>query len=216
MWGSKPMTFSQRFRSMRTTEKLKLTLAAMLLVTGACKNIDAPDQNSSTLQELTGSPTRAVVVSATQGLFGGLRAAGPCTGNCAYLGREGMNLDPSNPQNVSTLYFNGGDFSQWTSTYANNRQADIVLEAIGKLSSDPVTGMTDGQKAGVRGLVYTAKALGLLYVILTTDQTGAVLDVPADPYAPNPPVASRDAVYARIIAQLDSGLTNLNTAGAAF
>jgi hypothetical protein len=201
---------------MRTTERLKLVLAGAVLVAGACKNIDAPDQNASTLQELTGTPTRAVVVSATQGLFGGLRAQGPCTGNCAYLGREGMNLDPSNPQNVSTLYFNGGDFSQWTSTYANNRQADIVLEAIGKLSSDPVTGMTDGQKSGVRGIVYTAKALGLLYVILTTDQTGAVLDVPADPNAPVPSIASRDAVYTRILAQLDSGLTNLNAAGAAF
>ena len=201
---------------MRMTEGLKLVLAGAVLVAGACKNIDAPDQNASTLQELTGTPTRAVVVSATQGLFGGLRAAGPCTGNCAYLGREGMNLDPSNPQNVSTLFINGGDFSQWTSTYANNRQADIVLEAIGKLSSDPVTGMTDGQKAGVRGLVYTVKALGLLYVILTTDQTGAVLDVPADPTAPVPPIATRDAIYGRIIAQLDSGFTELSTAGAAF
>jgi starch-binding outer membrane protein, SusD/RagB family len=201
---------------MRMTEGLKLVLAGAVLVSGACKNIDAPDQNASTLQELTGTPTRAVVISSLQGLFGGLRAAGPCTGNCAYLGREGMNLDPSNPQNVNVTYFNGGDFSQWTSTYQNNRQADIVLEAIGKLSSDGVTGMTDVQKAGARGIVYTAKALGLLYVILTTDQTGAVLDVPTDPTAPVPAISSRDAAYTRIRALLDSGLTQLNTPGAVF
>lgn len=189
-----------------------LTALVAVGLTGACTNLDAPDQNATTLQELTtGTPTRQAVAAATQGLIAGMRAAGPCTGQCAYIAREGMNLDPSNPQNVPGTYINGGDFASWTSTYQNNKLADIVIKAL-----DVVAGMTDPEKAAVRGFAKTVKAVDLMYTILTTDLTGAVLNVPASTSDSIPPVASRDAVYAQIITWLDEGYTELGNAGTTF
>lgn len=196
-----------------TTTKLSSVLTALVAVSlaGACQTLDAPDQNATTLQELTvGTPNRAAVAAAAQGLIAGLRAAGPCTGTCAYIGREGMNLDPSNPQNVPTTFVNGGDFAAWSSTYANNKLADIVIKAM-----DVVVGMTDAEKSAVKGFAKTVKAIDLMYTILTTDQTGAVLDAPASPSDPIPAVATRAAVYTQIITWLDAGLADLNAAGGA-
>ena len=73
---------------MRTINRLGLLMAGVGLVLGGCKSLDAPDQNAATLQDLAGAPTRAAIASASQGLIAGMRSAGPCTGNCAYIGRE--------------------------------------------------------------------------------------------------------------------------------
>ncbi|MBI4501935.1 MAG: hypothetical protein HY700_12345 [Gemmatimonadetes bacterium] len=188
-----------------------LAFGSAILVAGACKTLDAPDQNANTLQGLISEPTRAGVISATQGLLSGMRAAGPCTASCAYLGREGFNLDPSNPQNVSTLYITGSDFASWTTTYSNNKQADLILTALGT-----VAGFTAAQKEGIAGIAQTVKAVDLMYTIQTTDQTGAALEVPANPTDPVPPLASRAQVYARIFSLLDSANAHLAAAGTSF
>jgi hypothetical protein len=187
-------------------------VAAAVVGLGACKTLDAPDQNAPTLQDLTGAPTRASIAAASQGLLAGLRATGPCTGNCAYIGREGMNLDPSNPQNVPTTYLTGGDFAAWANAYQNDKLANIVIAGLDKVT----IGMTDAEKTAVKGFAKTVKAIDLMYVIQTTDQTGAVLDVPESPTDPIPPVATRAAVYTRIIQLLDDGYADLGNGGASF
>src|ERR1051326_3445171 len=94
----------RQLRSMRTIKTLAALVAAAGLGLSACKTLDAPDQNSATLQDLSGSPTRATLQASVQGLLAGIRGSGPCTGTCAYIGREGENLDPSNPQGVPNTY----------------------------------------------------------------------------------------------------------------
>src|SRR5258706_13535317 len=101
---------TERFRAMRTMNRAAALLAAGVIGLGPSKPLDAPAQNTATLADLTGAPTRASLAAAAQGLVAGIRAAGPCTGNCAYIGREGMNLDPSNPQGVPNTYLIGTDF----------------------------------------------------------------------------------------------------------
>src|ERR1041385_4298880 len=147
----------ERFRAMRTTNKLAAFVAVAALGLGACKTLDAPDQNAATLQDLTSSPTRVGIATAAQGLLAGVRASGPCTGNCAYIGREGMNLDPSNPQNVPTTYLTGGDFAAWSSSYANDKLANIILKGL-----PAATGMTDPEKSAVKGFAETVKAIDLM------------------------------------------------------
>src|SRR4030095_7616167 len=154
----------ERLRAVRTTKTTAALMAAALLGLGACKTLDAPDQNASTLQDLTGEPTRASLAAAAQGLLAGVRGGGPCTGNCAYIAREGMNLDPSNPQGAPNTYLIGTDFAAWAGPYANDKLANIVMKGL-----DKVTGMTDAEKSAVKGFAKTVKAIDLMFVIQTTD-----------------------------------------------
>jgi hypothetical protein len=185
--------------------------AAAVVALGACNSLDAPDQNAPTLQDLINAPTRSAIAAASQGLLAGLRASGPCTGNCAYIGREGMNLDPSNPQGVPTTYLIGGDFAAWASSYSNDKMANLIIAGV-----DNTPGMTDAEKAAVKGFAKTIKAADLMYVIQTTDQTGAVLDVPSQPSDPIPSVATKAQVNTRILQLLDDGFTDLGNGGSSF
>src|SRR2546427_2215991 len=204
------MTKTMRLREMRTIRRLGLVAVSLgVTLVGACKTLDAPDQNASTLQELTtGTPSRAAVLTAASGLLPGLRTAGPCRATCGYLGREGYNLDPSNPQNVPINFITGGDLAIWANSYTNDLEANVIVRAL-----DNAVGFTDAEKEGIRGFAQTIKAIDLLFVIQTTDQTGAVVDVPSDPTSPPPPIAAKAAVYTRILALLDSAQAHLNAAG---
>ena len=75
------------------------------------------------------------------------------------------------------------------------------------VSSSP--GYTDAEKSAIKGFVKTVKAVDLMYVIETTDVTGAVLDVPANVTDPIPSVSTKAQVYARIFQLLDDGYADL-------
>lgn len=187
-------------------------------VLGACGDFDAPNQNAGTLDELTkGTPARVAVATAAQGLLAGLRGAYAFNAQTlGILGREGYNLDVSNPQAVPAFYTlpAGSGFqnlSYWTGAYTSNKQADVVIKAL-----DNVVGMTDAEKEGVRGFAKTLKALQLFYVIRATDQSGAALDALSDPTAPPPPIVTRDEVYTQILQWLDEAAAHLRNAGTSF
>src|SRR5260370_29568139 len=76
--------------------------------------------------------------------------------------------------------------------------------------------MTAQEKEGVKGFVQTHEAMGLLQLIMGEDATGAAIDVATNPTDALPPVVGKAAVYARILALLDSGATHLAAAGTAF
>src|SRR5207248_2356960 len=101
------------------------------------------------------------------------------------LGREGYNLDVSNPQNVEGFYTVLGDLAAgaWNNTYQVFEQGNVVMRAL-----DRVVLMSEPEKEGVRGFVQTIKALNLLYVIRGTDSSGAALDVTDDPTSPPPDI----------------------------
>jgi hypothetical protein len=62
----------------------------------------------------------------------------------------------------------------------------------------------------------TVKALELLTVIRTVDQSGAALDAATSPSGPLPPIVSRSEVYGYIVSLLDSAQTQLQAAGPTF
>jgi hypothetical protein len=193
------------------------------LVIGACGEFDAPNQNYSTISDLTSSnPSRAAVATAAQGLLGSVAGTNAGLRNfylgfnqqtLGILGREGYNLDVSNPQNIPTFYQlpAGNAFKNlmiWNAPYATIKQANLVISAV-----DNVTGASAGEKEGVKGYAQTVKAISLFYVIRGTDVNGAVLDALTNPTDAPPPIADRATTYARILSLLDSGAAHLAAAG---
>ncbi len=189
-------------------------LAALLglgLVLGACGDFDAPDQNSGTLDDLEkGTPSRAAVNTATQGLLAGVRASndGLVLG---IVGREAYSLDVSNPQNIPQFYTVPNQLAAYWGAYGNMNQANVIMKAL-----DKVVGMTDAEKEGVRGLAKTVKAYLLFCVIRETDVGGAALDALDSATAAPPPIATKDEVYTRILTLLDEAQTHLQGAGSSF
>src|SRR6185503_12922257 len=93
--------------------------------------------------------------------------------------------------------------------YQNDKLANIVIAGLDKVT----IGMTDAEKTAVKGFAKTVKAIDLMFVIQTTDLTGAVLDVPENATDPIPPLATKAAVLTRILQLLDEGYADLGTAG---
>ena len=203
---------------------MRAAAMASLVTLAACGEFDAPNQNSSTLGELTqGTPSRIAVATAAQGLLGsvtgtngGLRTAfGTQAGALGSYGREYYNLDVSNPQNIVTIYSPAGGNSfknqiRWTGAYATMAQANIVVAA-----ADQGLGMTTAEKEGVKGFAKTIKAIELFWIIRQSDSYGAALDALSDPTAPPPAIASKDAVYTEILRLLDEAAAHLTAAGSA-
>ncbi len=209
------MIRSRTFRPLRAVARARYVVPLLAVTWTSCNGpFDAPNQNAGTLQDLTGTPTRVGVLTATQGLLTLTRASfGFNALTLGVLGREGYSLDVSNPQNIPNFYTVLGNLAAgvWTNTYQAFEQANLVLGAL-----DRVIDMTAAEREGVRGFAQTIKALDLLYVIRGTDSSGAVLEVLSDPTAPPPNIVTKGQVYARIFQLLDSAQTHLQNAGSTF
>jgi hypothetical protein len=196
-----------------------LALLAGLGVLGACgSDLNVPEYNNPSLEDLENNPTPAGVKAAATGLLIGARA--DLTGRTGYIpmlgivGREAYILDASDPRYINELLVgpltNTGAFGAgiWTSRYANIRGANILLTATGK-----VAGFTDAQKEAIRGFAKTIQALDFLLVVNSRDVNGAPIDVnrPIDDLAP---LESKAEVLARVAQLLDEGRAHLAAAGA--
>ena len=196
-------------------------LVAAFLWLGACKALDVPDLNYPSVDQLGPGASVAAITTAVQGLLSvpryGIVGAGSVTATVSTLGgygREGMNLDPSNPQgSVSTYVVIDPDawYDPWLSSYKTMAQANVILKAL-----PDVAGLTAAQKEGIAGFVQTMKAVVLFQVIRATDTAGAAPDAPEDPLGPLPPIQSKAQIYQRIAQLLDSAQTHLQAGGAAF
>jgi len=189
--------------------------AATTLVLGACRDLTVQDQNSGSLIDLQNNPTPVSLATAAQGLMYGSRLDSPLQVILVgSQGREGYSLDPSDPgwRNVLVIFdnttFYAGSFFNWRDIYRNIRTALVVLKG-----TDAVSGLTDAQKAGIKGFARTFEALDLLDVIITRDANGAVIDLNPDYTGAGGDVVGSAAVYARIAQLLDQGLTDLQSAG---
>lgn len=200
-------------------------LLGLSLAVGACGEFDAPNQNFSALTELTaGTPSKVTVATAAQGLLGtvtatnaGIRGFGGTVAQTwGFYGREGYNLDVSNPQNIGTIYSSTGgnafqNLTLWVGPYATMKQANIVIAA-----ADVTSGATAAEKEGLKGFAKTIKAIALFTVIRQTDVNGAALDALANPTDAPPAIATKAAVYTEILKYLDEGAAHLAAGGASF
>ena len=193
-----------------------LLLALLGLATAsACKSLDVPNLNAPAIGDLETTPTRSAVATAVQGLVDELRSnQGGVVATFGAFGREGYNLDPSNPQAPANIYVRldqeaGSGF--WTTAYRLMRQGNVVLSAVDKVSE-----FTAAEKEGIRGFTKTIEALGQLYNIMAMDVSGAALDVNAQTGDPLPDIKPKAEVYTRVLQLLDEGATSLNAAGSSF
>src|SRR6185503_4952695 len=154
------------------------------------------------------------IAAAVQGLIAETRTnAGGLVATYGSFGREGYNLDPSNPQNAANVYnvldqdINVG----WVTAYRTLKQGNTIMTSV-----DGVASMTAAEREGVKGFVKTMEAMSLLQLIMGNDVSGAATDVAAKTTDPLPPVVGRAQVYQRIVSLLDEAATHLNAAGAAF
>lgn len=194
----------------------KLTLIALL---AAC-NLDVPDLNNPGIDDLEEHPTPAKVSAAATGLLIGNRIQ--YADELGYvnllgtLGRESIDFNQSDgrfisemlegPLNAGSVF--GGAF--WFLPYSNIRLANVLGHAL-----DKVEGMTDEEKAGVRGFADTIQALDLLVVINTHDTNGEVIDTDK-PVGELGAIVDRPTALAFIAQLLDQGQSELGNAGSAF
>lgn len=203
-----------------TTKQIALAVSGSLVL--ASCTFDVPDLNRPPLDQVSNSPTAALIASLATGLVAGERA--DIADRIGYvselgiLGREslvlsgsddrfvtemlnGLSLDPSTPNF-------GGNF--WVAEYANIRNANLLLDALPKVSD-----LTDAQKEAVRGFAQTMMALDFLKVINTHDINGAPIDVDL-PTGQLAPIVGKNAVFARIALLLDQAQGHLMAASPAF
>ncbi len=186
-----------------------LAVLLPLLASAACgRDLNVPDLNQGSLNGLQSNPSASGIATAAQGLLVGLRAsAGDNVVLLGIMGREGYDLDPSNPEAPTQFYRNVSEdlaATIWEDTYSNMRQEDIILGALPK-----VPGLTDAQREATRGFVETIQAIDLLYTIEAVDDAGAAVDINPDPTGTPEPIVPKAQVYTRIDSLLDDALTHL-------
>lgn len=202
---------------LRLTPRLVLAASLAAGVVGtACYNFNISDPNGPTLQGVTGNPTMISVDAAVTGVFARARSGTQALiWFVGSMGREGINLSGNNQPDYSEPYYGplsgGGDAAgEWGNYYAAIRDANIVIDAAPKAPD-----MTAAQQALAIGVAQAEKALMFMYVVETHADLGAPVDVDRPANVAPAPFVKEDAVYATILATLDSSLANLATGASA-
>lgn len=196
-----------------------ILLAALVTGNSGC-DLDVPDLNNPSIDDLAENPTAPAVTAACTGLMIGNRrnhaAANGYVVQLGILGREAYNFDQADPRYFGELLQGslnkgspfGGNF--WALPYANIRLGNTVIAAVEKVPE-----FSAEEKASIRGFAKTMIALDLLEVISTRDEIGAVIDTnkPIDQLGA---IADKTAVLAEIARLLDDGASDLQGAGMAF
>jgi hypothetical protein len=191
-------------------------LGGVLLLAG-CKDLNVPNYNAPSVEALTGSPTRASIAAAAQGME--LAARTNTESRVLFVGifgREAYDLRPEEPRPTTERLI--GPLSPasqsanafWPNEYQRIQAGQILLAALDKDSD-----LTDQEKAAVRGYTQMVMAQSYWDVIMMHQGFGAVLDPSSDPRDSLKPIVADDQVWARIFQLMDSSQTNLQAAGSA-
>jgi hypothetical protein len=210
------------FQAMAAGRRRMLALGmAGLLLAGCDADLNVPDFNNPSLEDLQNNPTPTLVRTAATGLLVGGRSniAGPnaYVSLLGILGRESYNFDGSEPRFVTEMLVGpmspsgafGGNL--WAQRYRNIQNANLVLAAL-----DQVSGFSEAEKEAIRGFAKTMQALDLLLVINTRDTNGAVIDNNR-PVGDEPgPLENKQRVMERIAQLLDEAAAHLRAGGSDF
>jgi len=197
-----------------------LRWGVVLAACASCSSTSSPDAAPPDLlpptliDDLRDRPTPLVVHAACDALVAGSRrnhaALNGYVAQLGILGREAYNLDPTTPAYVTELLAGpldpasplGGNF--WSMPYANIRLAQALVAATAHLS-----GLSDAEKAAIRGFAQTLWAIDLLEVIVTHDTNGGMVEAEAE-------IVDKAVVYAEIRRLLDAALPDLDAGGSTF
>jgi starch-binding outer membrane protein, SusD/RagB family len=197
-----------------------LIVSGVVVATACSPDLNVPNYNAQSIDALQDAPTPAAISTAAVGVLGASRDF-----NTSFLqswvvssgefGREGMELDPSNPQHpIDRLQQIGGSepsYAGYPTAYRVIKQANVLIHAL-----DKVAGLTDAQKNATRGFALTMQAVAFQRLYISFYLSGVPIDVDIAPTDPIAPVATADQVLTRISKLLDDGKTALLAGGAAF
>ena len=195
-------------------------IIALLVASVAACNLDVPDLNNPSIDDLDKNPTRVTVSAACTGLIiGNRRNVAQANGYVAQLGilgREAYNFDQADPRFIGELLQGtlskgspfGGNF--WALPYTNIRLANTIERAV-----DKVADFTAEEKSGILGFSETIEALDLLEVVDTHDSNGGVIDTdkPVDQLGA---IVGKNEMFTEIARQLDEAAGDLDAAGDKF
>lgn len=191
-----------------------------LVGTAACKDLNVPNYNAQSISELQQGANAGGVAAAAVGVLALSREFETSTlvshiALTGTFGREGMELDPSNPQHpvdrLDQIGTSEPSYAGWSAAYRTIKQANVLLDALGT-----ATGLTDAQKEGVRGFAKTMQALTFIRLLIVFDQAGLPIDVNIETSASPAAIATKAQVQARISTLLDEAKTHLQAAGTSF
>ena len=189
---------------------------ASALTLSACGNLDVTNTNQPTAEELTGSPSVAVLARTAIGIQTQASVDIPAQiQQWGIYGREGWNLLGNDPretgEEISGPQDPGGRAGgEWAGKYGAIRTINAYIAAVENAS------MSDAQKAASRGFAKTIKAFHLHMLAVRSGPTGLPIDVDrAIDAEPAPLVPTADAMKAASDL-LNEALTDLNAGGASF
>ena len=200
---------------------IKLIVPALaLVVSGACKDLNVPDFQAQSINALQDGEAGAINIAAV-GLLGGLRDFENSflvshTALMGQMGREGIELDPSNPQHPldrleDPLGANEPRYSGFLAGFRMIRQGNELLAALGA-----ATTLSASEIAGTSGFAKTLMAVAFIRMNNAFDDAGLPIDVDIDTGDPPAAIADNATVKARIISMLDDGATDLGSGGSSF
>ncbi len=193
---------------------IKLIVPALaLVVSGACKDLNVPDFQAQSINALQDGEAGAINIAAV-GLLGGLRDFENSflvshTALMGQMGREGIELDPSNPQHPldrleDPLGANEPRYSGFLAGFRMIRQGNELLAALGA-----ATTLSASEIAGTSGFAKTLMAVAFIRMNNAFDDAGLGADRCRYRHQ-RPPGGHRydnATVKARIISMLDDGAT---------
>lgn len=202
---------------MRLNFRRGLMIALSAASIGGCSNeILQPNYNSPTVDGLSKDPS-GLQLAATGILVTERGNYFPYVRDVTIFGREGYYYFPTDNRFVTDyLIGSAGKLSStgfasgnWFGFFRNMRNATNLVSAANS------SGLGAAQKAAARGFANTMRGLDLYYAVSLRDTLGTPVEILANPND-QAPFVTRDSVYKRITAVLDSAKADLAAGGASF
>jgi hypothetical protein len=200
----------------RSWGKLTAVLGATLLA-GSCGAFDIGNTNAPTVEELTGTPTRAVLARTATGIFSqALNDVGGIIQQWGIYGREVYNLLGNDPRETGEEIRGPQDpggraGGVWANGYSAIRTINTYLAALPN-----GVGVSAEEVRASAGFAKTIKAWHLHRIALRSGVLGMPIDVDHPITAPPAPFVSFEAAEEAVSALLDEALADLQAGGSAF
>lgn len=191
--------------------------ALLVVLAGACADLDIVNTNAPTSETLTGSPTRAVMARAATGIFSqAFSDVGTEIQFYALYGREGYNLLGNDPRETGEQIRGpqdptGRNSGIWLGPFNAIRTINTYLTAL-----ENATGLSEAERRASAGFAKTIKAWHTHRLALRTGELGIPLDVDRPITAEPAPFVSFAEAMQAASALMDDAYADLQAGGAAF
>jgi len=204
-----------RFPGIRLAVGIPAVVAGLAL--GACGDLDILNTNAPTVEELTGTPSRAVLGRAATGIFS--QAYNDVATEIqfyALYGREGYNLLGNDPRETGEQIRGPADptgrhAGVWINLYAAIRTINTYLAAV-----PTAVGLSPEEVKASTGFAKTMKAWHIHRLAVRTGSLGMPLDVDQPITAEPAPFVSFQVALDAAAALMDEAYADLQGGGAAF